>query len=62
MTAATSSRAEVPLWSVRGVRAGCDPRVLLSLGVPPWLRRGELSEADARRDGFVLANLELGWS
>lgn len=60
--------AEVPVWSVSGVRAGYEPvtpaapAVLQSLGVPPWLRWEELSEVDARRDELVLPNRKTWWS
>ena len=36
-----------------------DPGVLLNLGVPPRLRKEELSEVDARRDEAVLPILKL---
>lgn len=51
--------AEVPVGSVSGVLEGCDPRVLLSLGVSLWLRRGELSEAYAWSDEIVLSIRKL---
>lgn len=60
--------AEVPVWSVSGVLAGrepvapADPRVLQSLGVPPRLRREELSEVETRSDESVLPNRKLWWS
>lgn len=62
------SRTGVPVWSVRGVRAGCgpvptaDPGVFLCLGVPPRLRVVELSEPDARSGKFVLQSLTLWWN
>lgn len=49
-------RAGILVGSVKGVRAGWEsvtPAVLWSLGVPPWLQRGELSEVDTSTDEVV---------
>ena len=49
------------MWSVSGVCAGCVPAapgVLLSLGVPTWLRKEELSEVGANTDGFILPTVK----
>lgn len=68
LTPPETFRAEVPVWSVSGVHAGCEPmapahpRVLQSVGVPPLLRREELSEVDTRSDELVLPNRKLWWS
>lgn len=53
-----TERAKVLVWSVSGVRAGCEheePRVLLSPGVPPSQRSGVLLEV-------IPPNWKLWWS
>lgn len=59
------SKRQVLVCSVWGVCAGYkpvapeDPGVLLSLGVPPWLRKEQLSEVVLRSNEFGLPGVKL---